>query len=219
MTNSSVSRKKSKPAYHHGDLEAAAVDAAIEIIQAQGLDAVSMRQVAAKAGVTHGALYQHFDDKRKLLSVVSEEGYRRLEKKMAAARNKASTDPIAQIEALAVAYVFFAADDPAYFRIMSEPDLTCRANEYPPLWDAHNDVVALIVDAVAAAQSAKLLHKNAPARDIAMTLWTFTHGYAETGRTRRGFFHEHANPPKSKTAIKKHLLSVLRPLLAGYGAP
>ena len=215
MNQSSVSRKKTKASYHHGDLESAAVDAAIQIIQSDGLDAVSMRQVATRAGVTHGALYQHFEDKRKLLSVVSEEGYRRLGKKMAAAQKKAGSDSVEQIKALAVAYVFFAAEDPAYFRIMSEPDLTRRANEYGPLWEAHNAVVTLIVNAVSTAQSLNILG-GTNARDVAMTFWTFTHGYAETYRTKRGCFHESANPPKSKAAIRKHFLSVLAPMLAGY---
>lgn len=203
-----------KDHYHHGDLRAAAIGATLDIIREDGLDAVTMRNVAKRVGVTHGALYQHFRDKKLLLSVVSEQGYEKLATKMRAARRRAGPDPLAQIRSLAVAYVFFAADEPAHFRVMSEPELTCDADEYPPLWDAHNAVVDLIVQAVEAAQQRGKLRPG-DSRDVAMTLWTFTHGYAETGRTRRGFFHEAAQPPKGKAAIKRHFLSVFEPLLAG----
>ena len=213
-----VEHRESKPTrsqrYHHGNLRAAAVAAAVEIIKDEGLDAVSMRNVAARAGVTHSALYQHFRDKRTLLSAVSEQGYRRLADRMRAARRRAGGDELAQIQALAVTYVFFAADEPAHFRIMNEPELTAGADEYPPLWEAHNAVVDLIFQAVEAAQlKAKL--SSGDAGQMAMTLWTFTHGYAETSRTQRGFFHEQAEPPRGKPAIRRHFLAVFEPLLAG----
>jgi len=209
-----VSRQTTRTAYHHGDLRSAAISGAVDIIKEEGLDAVSMRNVAGRAGVTHGALYQHFENKKFLLSAVSEQGYVRLATRMRAAQRRAGGEPLGGIRALAVAYVFFAADEPAHFRVMSELELTCAEDEYPPLWEAHNIVVGLIVQAVEAAQRSKTL-RAANSRDVAMTLWAFTHGYAETSRTRRGFFHELADPPKGKPAIKRHFLSVLEPVLAG----
>jgi len=208
------SKRQARRAYHHGDLRSAAISAAADIINEGGLNAVSMRNVARRVGVTHSALYQHFADKRFLLSAVSEQGYRRLTMRMRAAQRRAGGDALAKIRSLAVAYVFFAADEPAHFRAMSEPELTCRADEYPPLWEVHDAAVGLIVLAVAAAQHSGKLLAGAP-RDIAMTLWTFTHGYAETSRTRRGFFHELADAPRGKPAVRRHFLSVVEPLLDG----
>jgi len=204
-----------KRAYHHGDLRSAAVSAAADIIKEKGLDAVSMRKVAKRAGVTHGALYQHFDDKRFLLSAVSENGYQRLARGMRAAQRRAGGDALERIRSLAIAYIFFAANEPAHFRIMSEPELTCSVDEYPSLWESHDAVVGLLVQAVEAAQLGRTLRPGDP-REIALTLWTFTHGYAETIRTGRGFYHDLADPPRGKPNIKRHFLGVFEPILAGF---
>ncbi|OPX15948.1 TetR/AcrR family transcriptional regulator [Gordonia sp. i37] len=106
-----------RSAYHHGDLPATLVRAAIELVDAEGADAdLSLRAVARRAGVSTGAPYRHFADRNALLSAVAAVGYRELATTLQAAqRNPSSTQDLADI---AVAYVHFAIDRPGLFRIM-----------------------------------------------------------------------------------------------------
>ncbi|WP_306319123.1 MULTISPECIES: TetR/AcrR family transcriptional regulator [unclassified Streptomyces] len=107
-------------AYHHGDLRAACLRAARELLEEDGSAALSLRAVARRAGVSPTAPYRHFADREALVSAVAAEGYRELAEQLAAAHPSPTTaDEIADV---AVAYVRFALDHSALFRAMfAEP--------------------------------------------------------------------------------------------------
>ncbi|WP_019201914.1 TetR/AcrR family transcriptional regulator [Tsukamurella sp. 1534] len=108
---------QSRPAYHHGDLPAALVRAAIEQLDEDGSDAdLSLRAVARRAGVSTGAPYRHFADRNALLSAVAAVGYRELAATLQAAHPDPATP--SDIADIAVAYVRFALDRPGIFRVM-----------------------------------------------------------------------------------------------------
>jgi AcrR family transcriptional regulator len=103
--------------YHHGDLSRALVAAGRRILEADGPDALSLRAVAREAGVSPAAPYHHFKDKGELLNAVASEGWEELGQAIAKAR-AATTDPRAAIDEIGVAYVCFARQNPALYRIM-----------------------------------------------------------------------------------------------------
>jgi AcrR family transcriptional regulator len=103
--------------YHHGDLSRALVAAGRRILEADGPDALSLRAVAREAGVSPAAPYHHFKDKGELLNAVAAEGWEELGQAIAKARATAS-DPIAAMDEIGVAYVCFARQNPALYRIM-----------------------------------------------------------------------------------------------------
>ncbi|MFF7755200.1 TetR/AcrR family transcriptional regulator [Streptomyces sp. NPDC007971] len=111
---------RSNASYHHGDLRAACLRAARELLEQDGGAALSLRAVARRAGVSPTAPYRHFADRDALVSAVAAEGYRELAQKLLAAHPApASPDDMALV---AVAYVAFALEHPALFRAMfSEP--------------------------------------------------------------------------------------------------
>ncbi|WP_030689733.1 TetR/AcrR family transcriptional regulator [Streptomyces globisporus] len=106
--------------YHHGDLRAACLSAARELLEEDGGAGLSLRAVARRAGVSATAPYRHYADRDALVSAVAAEGYRELAQHLAAAHPAPSTpDDLASV---AVAYVRFALDHPALFRAMfAEP--------------------------------------------------------------------------------------------------
>ena len=105
--------------YHHGDLRAACLRAARELLE-EGGGGLSLRAVARRAGVSPAAPYRHFADREALISTVAAEGYRELAECLAGA-HPAPVTP-ADLADVAVAYVRFAVDHPALFRAMfSEP--------------------------------------------------------------------------------------------------
>jgi AcrR family transcriptional regulator len=102
--------------YHHGDLRRALVDAARRILEADGPTALSLRAVAREAGVSPAAPYHHFKDKAELLDAIAHEGWQMLDAAMAKA--KAGAEPRNKLNSLGIAYVCFARDNPALYRVM-----------------------------------------------------------------------------------------------------
>src|SRR3977135_3975047 len=110
----------SRTRYHHGDLRATCLRAAIELLEEDGAAGLSVRAVARRAGVSPGAPDRHYADRDALVSAVGAEGYRELAGHLSAAHPPPST--AAALAAVAVAYVQFALEHPALFRTMfSDP--------------------------------------------------------------------------------------------------
>ncbi|AUY53098.1 TetR/AcrR family transcriptional regulator [Streptomyces sp. CB01881] len=66
-------RPARRGSYHHGALPEALVAAAFEVLDEQGLGAVSMREVARRAGVSAGAPFRHFADRQALLTELADQ--------------------------------------------------------------------------------------------------------------------------------------------------
>jgi AcrR family transcriptional regulator len=101
--------------YHHGNLPAALVAAASQLIEESGVSALTLRAVARRVGVTHAAPYRHFKDKAALTAAVAQDGYARLCAALEHARR------LAGLPAAVVAYVRFAASHPAAYELMLAP--------------------------------------------------------------------------------------------------
>ncbi len=102
--------------YHHGDLPAALLRAAGDILRTQGLSALTLRAVARRAGVSHTAPAPHFGDLTGLLSELAAEGYRQFNASLASAQ--ACPGERSPSLATAHAYVDFAHRNPAMFLLM-----------------------------------------------------------------------------------------------------
>lgn len=68
--------------FHHGNLRAVLLDRAEHSLREHGADALSLRQLAREAGVSHGAPRHHFPDRRALLDALAERGFQRLTEAM-----------------------------------------------------------------------------------------------------------------------------------------
>jgi AcrR family transcriptional regulator len=102
--------------YHHGDLRAACLSAALELLEEGGATALSLRAVARRAGVSAAAPYRHYADREALVSAVAAVGYSELAERLVAAHPAPSTPE--QLARVGVAYVEFALEQPALFRLM-----------------------------------------------------------------------------------------------------
>src|SRR5437762_1209442 len=105
-------------AYHHGDLRRALMTAAIEAIGEHGPAAVSLRDLARRANVSHAAPAHHFGDKAGLLTALAVEGFTLLAAELREARERTGS-----FLEVGVAYVGFAVRHPAHFAVMYRPDL------------------------------------------------------------------------------------------------
>src|SRR3712207_4713647 len=111
-----AARKPRRP-YHHGNLRRALLDEALATIRTDGVDALTLRAIGARLGVSSTALYRHFADKPALLTAVATEGFRMLRQQLVAAWEGGGRGPAAS-EAMGVAYVRFAVANPSHYRVM-----------------------------------------------------------------------------------------------------
>lgn len=104
--------------YHHGSLRQAVIDAAVAEVEAKGAAAVSLREIARRASVSHAAPLHHFGDKTGLFTAIATEGFRRSAEFIA----PHATGPFGFLDG-GVAYVLFALTNPGYFEVMFRPGL------------------------------------------------------------------------------------------------
>src|SRR3954451_11604365 len=105
------------------DLEARLVAAGGELLAEAGTDALSLREIARRAGVSHGAPRRYFPTHQALLAAIAREGYRKLPTVVAATIGDAEAEPRAALLALGRKYVEFARDEPGMFALMFRHDL------------------------------------------------------------------------------------------------
>jgi len=121
-------RPKPRSTYHHGDLRDALLDAALALLQRDGASALSLREVARLAGVSHAAPAHHFGDKAGLLTSLATQGFERM---LHAQREAAAqcADSRKRLAWTGWAYVMFAAKHPAHFGLMFRPELRHAEDE------------------------------------------------------------------------------------------
>lgn len=105
-----------KSGYHHGDLRAACLTAARELLAEGDETTLSLRAVARRAGVSPNAPYRHYADKDALLAAMATQGFHDLRDALLAADTTAAQGE--QFTAMAQAYVSFGVANPALFRLM-----------------------------------------------------------------------------------------------------
>jgi AcrR family transcriptional regulator len=153
--------------YHHGDLPRVLLDTAIQAILEVGPAAVSLRDLARRAGVSHAAPAYHFGDKAGLLTAVATDGFERL----AATLREASQTTGSFLE-VGVAYVRFAVTHRAHFEVMFRPEL--YRTDDPDLMRARDAARSLLYPPAAAVA-------NGPDGDevqAAVAAWSLVHGLA-----------------------------------------
>lgn len=112
---------KRPKAYHHGDLKRALVEISIELIEAEGGEALSVAEAGRRLGVSSAAPYRHFEDKKALLRAVAAEGNRQLSGAVIAEVGQ-EQDPQQAFALAGVGYVVWAAAHPELYRVTFDPD-------------------------------------------------------------------------------------------------
>jgi AcrR family transcriptional regulator len=160
----------------HGNLRQALVEKASQLVDEKGVAALSLREAARLAGVTHQAPYRHFADKRELVAAVAEEGFLALEAEIREALAKTSTSPWERIEAVGTSYVRFAAANPAKFKVMFGEDVADKS-DFPSLRVAADGLMGVVTGAVVEGQRSGVIRGGDPL-DFALVGWSIMHGLA-----------------------------------------
>src|SRR5262245_46655786 len=108
--------------YHHGDLRAALIDTAIELVAERGVRNFSLAEASRRLGVAVSAPYAHFADRDELLAAVTVRAYELLHAELKPAMSRAGT-PGDRLAAMAGGYVRFAAAHRPLFEVLNEAGL------------------------------------------------------------------------------------------------
>jgi AcrR family transcriptional regulator len=156
--------KNSGRPYHHGDLRRAILTAALDVIATDGPAALSLRDLARRAGVSHAAPAHHFKDRTGLLTAIAAEGFGLLADTIREA---------ADLKDAGVRYVRFARERPAHFAVMFAPGLL-RADDLELTTSR-----ALATDALRHAVSVVRTEDfGVDARLAGVAAWSLAHGFA-----------------------------------------
>lgn len=161
------------PAYHHGQLKEALVAAALAVVERDGHDAVSMRELATQVGVSSAAPYRHFPDRLSLLAAVACDGYRDLRQRHADAA-AGPGDPLSRLKQAMRAFLRFSEERSGLFQLMYS-----GLFQHPQTDPGLLTLEAETFDEVAASVAAALPSLDRPQLLLRMTaLWATLYGHA-----------------------------------------
>ncbi|WP_299540331.1 TetR/AcrR family transcriptional regulator [uncultured Streptomyces sp.] len=151
--------------YHHGDLRHALLSAALDVVAADGPGALSLRDLARRAGVSHAAPAHHFKDRAGLLTAIAAEGYTLFADALAA---------VPDLRERGAQYVRFARTHPAHFQVMFQPAL--YRTDDPELVAARGRAGRALSQGVAGLPGEG--RNGADAREAGIAAWSLAHGFA-----------------------------------------
>ncbi len=164
---------KKKRGYHHGDLRAALIAAGLELLKDRDADDAGLREAARAVGVSATAVYRHFPDKGAFLAALAAEGTEQLaamQRKKAAAAGGGK----AGFAATGAAYVRFAVDNPALFRLINSCAPPADLLEAPP--ERVGSAMRGLREDIARLTTAEL--SPAERKAAALRAWSVVHGLA-----------------------------------------
>ncbi|MET0149019.1 MAG: TetR/AcrR family transcriptional regulator [Acidimicrobiales bacterium] len=183
------------------------VDTARAYLDERGLEGLTLREIARRAGVSHGAPLRHFPSLAALCSAVATQGFRQLYTDIAEAMEAAGPDGRDRLGASGQAYVRFAVANPGAYSLMFRPD-RCDPTD-PDLQAAEQAAFAQLLYAVAEAQGAGWRADVATA-DLAAVVWAGVHGVA--GLTILGAL-DRSVTPAGGDADRVHLTALIQDLM------
>lgn len=178
---------------HDEGLRARLVAAGVELVTRRGVEALSLREIARSAGVSHGAPRRYFPTRLSLLSAIAREGFADLARRAAEVTDGGGDgggesgggedgdgkggdgdDPRARVTALCRLYLDFARTDGGMFELMFRHDLL--KSGHLGLRETSLPLFGRFVDAVARVGPRP---GDAPPQVVATALWTNLHGIAQ----------------------------------------
>jgi len=153
------------------------VQVAFDLVDAEGLERLTLRRIARRAGVSHGAPLRHFRGLADLLAEVAARGFLLLSEAVekSGAQLPPGTDPLDRLHAAGRAYVETAVAHPGLFALMFRPEHLDFDN--PQLASASTSAFEQVVRHVRAAQDADW-EPERDTRRLAGSVWAAVHGLA-----------------------------------------
>ncbi|MDR6976210.1 AcrR family transcriptional regulator [Streptomyces sp. 3330] len=156
------------------DLRSRLVDVGVDLVSQEGAAALTLREIARRAGVSHGAPRRYFPTHLELLSAIAHRGFARLGARVTTALGDGAAAPREQLTGLARVYLEFASDNAGMYELMFRHDLL--ESGHLRLRDTSLPLFGVLVDLVGRVRPGE------DARSIAGALWANLHGIAQLWR-------------------------------------
>lgn len=182
--------------YHRDNLKAELLDAAHEWVREHGHLGLSMRTLAQSVGVSHGAPYHHFPDKRALLLALALDGYAQLEA-AAANINSEKVSPGQMLIDMCKSYVAFAVSQPRLVDLMYESELTTPSID-PALLEHQSALRENLIEAL------RVALPSCSEVELSMrvlALWSTVYGFASLRRRQAIEAFEPPHVEKDEIAV------------------
>jgi AcrR family transcriptional regulator len=154
--------------YHHGDLRDALVQAALREVEQGGPEAVSLKALARKLGVSQPAPYRHFADREALLAAVAAEAFRQFSATLRESISKPSRR--SKLSRLAQATLAFGLRRNGIYRLMFASRIMADASKGSELHHAAFETFGLVLEALEAPAVGLLRERHA------LKIWAALHG-------------------------------------------
>lgn len=174
MSHDETDHVRRKGAYHHGDLRDALVRATRQLVVERGAENFTLADACRLAGVTTAAPYRHFRDKQEILEEIVARGFDELAERSRLAVVAHGPGSLEGIVAMGQAYVQFAVEETAIFRLMFGQNPALKKAEH--VVGQGRDCFANVISEVALFCEKNCTPGNAQL--LALELWTFVHGAA-----------------------------------------
>jgi AcrR family transcriptional regulator len=168
-------KRPKRDAYHHGDLRRTLLDFAFAHVERNGVDTLSLREVAREAGVSHAAPYRHFPTRDALIAAMAEEGFALL-RQMLVETTRDEPDPLVRFRKQGEAFIRFASAHPAHYRVMFSRRVP-HGPGHPALEEAGTAAMRELIEVIADCQKAHRLRSGNRER-MAVAAWAMVHGMA-----------------------------------------
>ncbi len=177
--------KTLEPKYHHGDLRNALIEITARMIREGGVEALSLRKLAEKAGVSRTAPYHHFKDKGDLLAAVAEQGFSTLARLLRTQVQNEELSLDARLEQSILGYVRFAVENPTQYELMFGREMW-RKNPSERLQRTAKDSFRQYANLISEFHEKKLLAEGEDPLRLAQVMWAALHGLVKL--THDGIF-------------------------------
>ena len=162
--------------YHHGDLRNALLQAGLEILDKEGIAAVTLRAIAARADVSHAAPSHHFGNVKGLMTALATIAFDRLYASIQAAVDAAPNQTAEQVRAAGHGYLSFATSNPGLFRLMFTCSLVDDAD--PELQRAGDRAYQQLLSIAGPAAAQRGSRSTDDVSAVALQMWCTVHGFA-----------------------------------------
>lgn len=174
MRRNTANKVRRKARYHHGELREALIGATRQLVEERGAENFTLADACRVAGVTTAAPYRHFRGKQEILEEIASRGFDELRKRSMAMVVEKGEGTLEGIIAMGQAYVAFAVEETAVFRLMFGQEPSLKKAEH--VLGTGHACFANLIDQIAL--YCKRNRVRGDAQEIALKLWTFVHGAA-----------------------------------------
>lgn len=166
--------EQKRQTYHHKDLRNALIETGIQLVSTEGINAFSLRKVAAACGVSHAAPYSHFQNKEELLEAmqlfITDRFSNQLESTVQKNNNVAEI-----LKDMGIAYVSFFVENPSYFQFLyAQSNIKIDLSMSIP--DNQNYKPFIIYKNIVGNLLEQTNYPKEKQNDIIITIWAFIHG-------------------------------------------